>query len=221
MSISTTTIDISNINNYKEYFFVYGPDYHPWCLEIDCIAYPVNKLMPGWQDAKIEESQIDLLINDFINENHAMRDLFNEEERTQYRTNLKSYFTTQILDKTSTWKDLITEFLKYTNTWDIYALSVIYLYIIQDMELHTFSKIAEYRNKLKQIVVAMPGSRPIVDTIKKDIYEIFKTINKKEFHNIKELLTTNSKNIEHKNKIYKNLSKTNVSNIKQAAILKQ
>jgi serine/threonine protein kinase len=116
------SIPISDISpdNYETFFYSYSPSYYIWPLDVHVICYLVN-INPRLTMAALEE-----LINEYVKSNSVMR-LFSEKFISKFKDTAMSVYRKYIgMPKES----IIKELVKNCNTWDNYALSVMFLNMI-------------------------------------------------------------------------------------------
>jgi len=123
------SIYYNNINesNYKDYFYVYAPEYYPWCFEIQLISYIVS--YSSLQDL-FTFNNIKLLSSNFIDKNPVFN-FFTKEFTDNYKYSLIKY-----LKKYSNKPNnvVIKEILKTRGSWDLYSLSILYLKLIYTLK---------------------------------------------------------------------------------------
>ena len=116
------SIPISDIrpDNYETFFYSYSPSYYIWPIDVHVICYLVN-MNPVLTSATLEE-----LIIEYIRSTSMLR-IFSEKFVGKFKdTAMRAYSKYIGMPKDST----INELLKNCNTWDNYALSVMFLNII-------------------------------------------------------------------------------------------
>lgn len=121
------SIDLEDINKDIEfYFFTYAPSYYYWCPEIHFINYIIHskKYKPLTKD------DIDKVSLEILKHNDAITNNMSQDFNDNYFTYMKKYYYRFINIDT---KDVIQELLNYTNTWDNYSLSIIYLKILNNI----------------------------------------------------------------------------------------
>jgi hypothetical protein len=208
------SIDVSEIsaNDYKDAFYVYGPDYGPWCLEIAMISYAANELKPDaevmnggyvgfggatapikWMDIEVKKEHIDRVIGDFIKQNDVFVELLTDAQREKYRANVMNYYSKYI---GKTWNEMVTELQTHSKTWDNYGLSVTYLYIIQYLKLGEVALIKSYKSYLEEIVMSLPTDRPTCDQTMAKLNELFGKVQKNEQKKQQKEILTKSRNPE-------------------------
>ena len=204
----SSEIKTLNTNKYRDVFFVYGPDYSPWCIDICMLTYMANELEnqvmpPGmlgfvgfeeqktqtWLDGMVTKEKLTIVINDFITKNTAMVELVNAPQRTAYKTMLHEYFN-KFIGKT--WKELADTLEKNVSSWDCYAVSVMYSYIIRDLELNkvdvTVPSWTSYRKILEDTILASPDKRPSSNEMIVNIEKLFKNVSSNESKNLMKIL---------------------------------
>jgi len=204
----SSEIKTLNTNKYRDVFFVYGPDYSPWCIDICMLTYMANELEnqvmpPGmlgfvgfdeqktqtWLDGMVTKEKLTIVINDFITKNTAMVELVNAPQRTAYKTMLHEYFN-KFIGKT--WKELADTLEKNVSSWDCYAVSVMYSYIIRDLELNkvdvTVPSWTSYRKILEDTILASPDKRPSSNEMIVNIEKLFKNVSSNESKKLMKIL---------------------------------
>ena len=169
----------------KEAFFTYGPDYGPWCFDV-CLATYVADLKQGDPkvDLKVYPKQGDLkqvsqstlleILNQFFIENPAMNELLEKDERDDYKKRLTAYITPFIGKPPA---DIYTTLCATKTTWDTYALAVIYLELLKNLDIGGLHpKMTQFRDFLKAIVLADPEKRMDAPTTKGVFEKTFTTI---------------------------------------------
>jgi len=215
------SIDIDALNKYSmetlgKFFYVYAPDYGPWCIDICVLSYIANKLDESRRLAKITQSEISEIILEFINKNGAINKLLDSIQKEALKKTLMDYFVPFI---TKTWKELVDELLKYKNTWDNYSLVIIYLFLYYDLYLDTyeakFQPLVEYKALMMSMILLPPSERlPINATIEK-IKAIFSNIKKTDLYKMRVDLKSNFSDIANVNKIKKNLGQSKMISLQQ------
>jgi len=180
LSIDTATSNESS-------FYRYYPNYAAWCIDIIILSFMANEKGSNWQELIITQDDITMLIDDYIKNNYAIINLLIPDEQTTYKTNLQNYFNAFV---NKPWKDLYVELLKYRFTWDNYSLSVIYLFLFEQLSLKNYMEdflaLKKYRELLIKNLVSIPSERLLPVDIKTAILQLFKTINRKNHKNIKQ-----------------------------------
>jgi len=204
----SSEITALNTKKYRDVFFVYGPEYSPWCIDICMLTYMANELKteiipPGmlgfmgfdknktenWLDGMVTNEKITKVINDFVTKNHTMIDLLSESQRKIYKNTLDEYFG-RFIGKT--WKDVADELEKNVSSWDCYAVSVMYSYIIRDLELNNVDmKIpswTSYRKTLEDAILSAPDKRPNSKEMIDNIEKLFTNVSNNESKNMMKIM---------------------------------
>jgi len=149
-----------------------------------------------------------------------------EAKRNTYKNTLHEYFG-KFIGKP--WKDLADALEKNVSSWDSYAVSVMYSYIIRDLELNnidvTVPSWTSYRKTLEDVILASPDKRPISNDMIVNIEKLFNNvsntdskkmmkildnilISKEKKTNIRaKMLTTIQNNLHRETKIYDAIKK--------------
>lgn len=116
--ISIPIEKISVDTNLKKYFYIYAPEYYIWCMDIHIICFLIYKTknVLTLQDAET-------IATEYVDHNMCL-DFFPKEFRQPYLDSCLAHVKTYV-NKPKT--DVITELLGYSDTWDNYSISVMYL----------------------------------------------------------------------------------------------
>jgi serine/threonine protein kinase len=195
-------------NKYRDAFFVYGPDYAPWCIDICMMTYMANELEqeiipPGmlgfvgfeekktknWMEGMVTKEKLTKVINDFIKKNPAMTELFNKEQKTEYSKTLHEYFNSFV---GKTWNELAEALIANVSSWDCYAVSVVYLHLLQDLELRNVDKRISswdsYKKILEDMILSKPDERMNCNDMIKKLDILFSNISRSENTKMRKLL---------------------------------
>jgi serine/threonine protein kinase len=114
---------------YRDYFYVYFPEYSLWSIEIHLVNYVLNK------HSRITPESLKQTIETYVDSNGAFT-ILSPEFIERYK---KLCYSTleRFIDQSR--KYVISECLKYWNTWDNYALSISYLQIIKFISTSGFT----------------------------------------------------------------------------------
>ena len=163
----------SNLHKYKHLlnaFYVYGPDYKPWCFEIHIISFILRNIDESDIDQQISLSFLNKVIDDFLVKNTIFK-YFKESDRyKQYRNTLKDFLNQY---SELSYSDLISELIKYNYSWDNYSLAMIFFYFIYKTNIHT-NNMKHLLKLLNEIIFSIPDKRfTIKETIERvtDIYD--------------------------------------------------
>lgn len=115
------SIDISKHNNIKPFFVAYDPSYLEWPVEFHLMSYLLtNKL------TSLSSFNIETVICDVLNNNTILK-TFGETVVSSYKSEALDYFKKYI---NQTYDYILTDILQYFDTWDNYALSILFLRIL-------------------------------------------------------------------------------------------
>ncbi len=116
------SIDFANLNMKELYnsFYIFEPIYYLWPLEV----HLVNFILHVSDDIKSNDMR--KLAKDYVNNNIVLR-AFSPAFRKKYEDECY-YELSKYIGKDS--KDIITRILKYWDTWDNYALSMLYIKLL-------------------------------------------------------------------------------------------
>ena len=114
---------------YRDYFYVYFPEYSLWSIEIHLINYVLNK------HSRITPESLKQTVDAYVDSNGAFT-ILSPEFIERYK---KLCYSTleRFIDQSR--KYVIGECLKYWNTWDNYALSISYLQVIKFISTSGFT----------------------------------------------------------------------------------
>jgi len=188
----------------EKYFFRYYTDYAPWCIDIIFLSYMVNQLGKDWKTKTIESNEIMKIIDEYFEKNPGVLELFKKDEQNRWKTNMLTYFN-QYTNKQ--WQLLYEELIKYCFTWDNYSISIMYLYMMNELELTKYtdniSCINDYIELLKEDIMKNPNKRSAPDQMKKYIFKTFRSVDRTNLKNMKE----NLKRQYSENSIIQNIEK--------------
>ena len=181
-------IDKLTNENLSDYFYVYGPEYYIWPMEVHVINYllHVNDVLTLDTIKSIVEKSVS---------NNIGLNIFSDEFKKQYKLLAINYFKKYIdTDKFVTIKELVA----YYKTWDLYALSIMYLKFFQILFKDGFFEskfVIAFAEILLTNISPDPNKRiSIADTIKKyvNIFYINETqinyeqlVNNLDYHLVK------------------------------------
>lgn len=152
-------------NNLSEVFYTEGFDYPPWCFEIALCSYIVNSDKKMEEKINIEKMKEKVL---FFIKSNALFELMTETERKDYTTKLNHYIENH---GRFTHKEFIHELCKSMESWDMYALAVIYMKLLYIT--HTDEFTPRFIQLLKDVIFAAPNER---SKLCKKIEDVIKTI---------------------------------------------
>lgn len=212
--------------DYSDAFYVYGPDYGPWCLEIAIIGFAANEIgeredknesiagyigfgeavqTKKWTEQAMKQEQLDQIIADYVTQNYALKELLSQSQREEYRIKAQKYYNKYV---GKPWAEVVTEILTSKNTWDNYGLAVVYLYIISSLKLDEVSKINEYKKYLEEVMMSMPVERPTCEKTMLKLKEIFGKVPKTETRNMRTQIVAKALKKENLEEVTKNVWET-------------
>ena len=185
------SIDITEIktnDDLKINFWIFD-DYLPWCFDINIINSITQSHNIILDSTYATENDINLSCKLFIDNSELLhlkfgdKPIFNEKELDDFKANLIIFMKPFI---NNNWKSVIDSLLKFSHTWDIYALSYIYLSIIKNSMIYKIDNpfIHSYIGLLKKNILSTPDKRFDAITMKKELLKISQNINKSDIHKI-------------------------------------
>jgi len=190
----------------EKYFYSYYTKYGPWCIDIVFLSYMVNEIGKDWQTQLIKSNNIKQILDDFFKINPINTKLLIEDERNYWKSKLENYFNLFI---NKPWKILYDELIKYCFTWDNYSISVMYLFMIHELELLHYSSstfLNDYINLIKNNIMSIPNDRTKSTVLKNKILKIFNSIQRIKIKDLKKILVDQYSTKEVMQKIEKNMA---------------
>lgn len=118
------SIDIShtNIDNHiKQYIIAYDPSYIEWPIELHILSFLLtNKLN------SLSSYNIEFIINEHIKHNNILN-TFGENVVSSYKLESLQYFQKYV---NQSYQFILNDILRFSHTWDNYALSLLFLRIL-------------------------------------------------------------------------------------------
>lgn len=113
------SLQIDNLyTRMREFFYVFGPDYFIWCIEIHCISYLLH-VSPSFT-----QKSIDKICKEYVENNSA---LFHEKIKKNIYDKCQIYLKKFI----GLPKDKIIQMcIESINTWDLYSISILYIRLL-------------------------------------------------------------------------------------------
>ena len=152
-------------NHLSEVFYTEGFDYPPWSFEIALCSYIVNSNKNMEEKINMEKMKEKVL---FFIKSNPIFEVFNETERKEYIIKLNQYIENH---GKLTYKEFVNELCKSMDTWDMYALAVIYIKILYNTHTHEFTP--RFIQLLKDMIFAAPNER---SKLCKKIEDVMKTV---------------------------------------------
>ncbi len=106
------------IDTLQQFFYVFGPDYYIWPIEVHYICYLLN------ENDEPSDNEIKKIVNTCVRENVALSYNLSKEFQNKYLQSSYNYL--KKINKLSL-SEKINKVLSYWYTWDNYSLSIIYL----------------------------------------------------------------------------------------------
>jgi len=152
--------------------------YFPWPLDVSLLNKYNND-----PKTSITESFIAETIEEFLKKSYT-ESILTKDEIKEFKQKQMTYYKSFVGKPFS---ELNEEIKKYVMTWDHYSLSWIYTDILKtiffslDLEDEQLTK---YRNYLTSIITSIPPERPLPETARSYIQELFKQMTKTSLHKI-------------------------------------
>lgn len=156
--------------NKKDVFFTYSTDYDFWCIDICFMTYMFNELGNNWKDVIITDNDINRVLKDFFihDETSIIKKIFISNQ--EYKKNQSDYFKSFVGKK---WKELFEILINNKLKWDNYSISVIFIFILNDLELMNIPYFKNYIEYLIQLITTTPEKRVSTGEILSNITNIF------------------------------------------------
>lgn len=153
-------------------FYVYGPDYSPWCMDIHLINYMFHKLASETPlQETIQEEQMREVLNDYMNKNDSTHLLTNTEKK-EMEESWTQYLSTY---NGQTWSTLYDALWEARWSWDNYAVAILMLrYTRGEFKIKENEMNQDYVKLLKQIIKATPDTRLDAENAKIQLLEVMK-----------------------------------------------
>ena len=122
------SIDMRTVNkqSYKDIFYIYAPDYYPWCIELHIISYIVQHRINERNDSPLTQKELFGII-DLYTTNHYLQS-FTSEFIQNYNKSLKHYVKPFINARPET---VLNHLMKDYASWDLVAISIIFIKLIK------------------------------------------------------------------------------------------
>ena len=173
----------------KEIFYVFGPDYYVWPLEVHYMSYLINENIEP-----VEEELVNI-VEEFVDSNKGLTKNFSHNFLSKYKD--KCLKQLKFYNNLNTFQEKKKYIMRYWNTFDNYSLSIMYLKFINLINLDGYtdnSFIIHFTELLLTNIDPNPEMR----------FDIFKTI--QEFNSIL------NKDISEGIKVFKDLKKNFIDN---------
>jgi len=122
------SIDMKKANKqtYNDMFYIYAPDYYPWCIEQHIISYIVQHRIGDDNNEPLTEKELHTII-DVYTTNYFFGS-FTQEFIQNYNRTLKHYVKPFINARPET---VLNHLMKDYASWDLVALSIIFINLIK------------------------------------------------------------------------------------------
>lgn len=173
-------------------FYIFA-SYTPWCFDIYVINYPIHKLNEtDWKTEIVTEIHIKTICDSFIDDNKLFKELFDDKDLNMFKEKSFTYMKSFI---GKDWKTTVFELLKFSNTWDNYSVSIMYLIIFRNIfDTDSFPFFIEYFELLKTNLFSIPSERLTTSVMKTNVSSIFDKILVKTKKQLDESIKKNSVN---------------------------
>jgi len=182
-------------------FYVYGPNYSPWCVDIHLISYAFHKIKSeNPLQEQVQEEQIQQVIKDYMDNNSAVDTLTNTE-KTEMQKAWTEYLSSYIGQP---WENLYDALWNARWSWDNYAIALIMLkYTRGEFKIRENEFNQQYVKMLKQIIKATPDTRLDAKNAKEKLLEVMKMSKQEKRELIESSKETMLKDREHNMLTYK------------------
>ena len=182
-------------------FYVYGPNYSPWCVDIHLISYAFHKIKSeNPLQEQVQEEQIQQVIKDYMDNNSAVDTLTNTE-KTEMQKAWTEYLSSYIGQP---WENLYNALWNARWSWDNYAIALIMLkYTRGEFKIRENEFNQQYVKMLKQIIKATPDTRLDAKNAKEKLLEVMKMSKQEKRELIESSKETMLKDREHNMLTYK------------------
>ena len=181
------SIDISspNIDQYITHFFIeYDPSHLEWPLEIHILTYLLTNKLNSLSSYNIEN-----IIHDVIKHNTILK-TFGDSVVSSYKFDALEYFKKY---ENRSYDYILTDILQFSNTWDNYALSIMFLRIL--IGIH---RTIDIKNKfiilfMKLLVSNIhlnPLKRLSIDSTTKQFNNLLDSLEPKDYKEVINLMST-------------------------------
>ena len=122
ISIHMTTV---NKNTYNDIFYIYAPDYYPWCIEQHIISYIVQHRLNEDNDSPLTQKELYHIIDLYTT--NTFFNAFSKSFNQQYKEALKRYVSHYIKKSP---RHILDELIKEYSSWDLVAISILFIKLI-------------------------------------------------------------------------------------------
>jgi hypothetical protein len=121
INIAKASMNINGSDYMKHFIIEFNSSYLEWPMEFHILAYLLTNKLDS-----LSSYNIHTIIDEVIN-NHSILKTFGPSIVSSYKEEALQYYQKYI---NVSYTDILTDILQYSNTWDNYALSIMYLRIL-------------------------------------------------------------------------------------------
>ena len=212
ISIDLSSFDFSSIDKkLRESFYVYAPEYYTWPLEVHYMSYLLHESEDPSEDALID------MASRYVEGNKGLTKNFSPKFLKKF-TN--KFFYQLIYYKSLGLQKAIEKILSYWKTFDNYSLSIVFLKLINYINIEGYIKnnLIIFKTKLLlQNIDPNPENRlSIKDTVQ--AYNAFlytKEMNENVYEEVKELFVNNKAEINERLNLERKIERQETVTIKK------
>ena len=154
-------------HHYKDFFYVYAPDYYIWPIEVHTINFLLHKTK-----SPLHTNDVDDICSAFVKHNKGLQ-VFSNDFKKKYLDGCKEALNPYIGQPTN---NVINSLFSAYKTWDNYGLSILYLRLLKLMFGNGFMKnklLIYFSQLLLQNINPLPEKRNSVENSLKTYKDIF------------------------------------------------
>ncbi len=191
-----------SVEKLRKFFYVFGPDYYVWPIEVHYICYLLNV------NENPSPKEITKICNEYVDNNAALKINCSSNFMNSYKSSCKDILLE--MNKLN-FGDKINKILSYWHTWDNYSLSIIYLQFIYYLNITGYIKntlIIKFSELLLTNINPNPKKRLNVLKTKQNFKKFLYNLNIDSvlnFQEVKEMFLFNKQNIKKALKAQKKL----------------
>ena len=182
-----------SVEKLRKFFYVFGPDYYIWPIEVHYICYLLNV------NEEPTEKEIKKICDEYVDNNVPLKINCSREFVKSYQKSCEKFL---IEINKLTFSEKINQVLSSWFTWDNYSLSIIYLQFIYYLNITGYVKnnlIIKFSEILLTNINPNPKKRLNVLKTKQDFTEFLYNLNINSvinFQEVKEMFLFNKQNIK-------------------------